>query len=382
MRALSHRLALLAAPFVVVLLLLATGCAGEQQPAEPAPATTETTATSTERGAGLTLRLPTDNDALLRGNREEFYQGLDVTVPGLRPFRWMGGQYGFVRNVAPTPLGNTFTRLHQGIDIRPVHRDQQGAPLDTVRAIADGTVAYVNPSAGRSSYGIYAVLRHDWDDSPVFSLVAHLSSVNVTAGTVVTAGTPLGRMGYTGAGLARHRAHVHLEIAFLINEHYQLWHDAYYGSQNPHGAFFGRNLVGVNPSELYLALEEEPGLTFREFVDRRPVAYRMVIPGQFPLNVLERYPWLAAEGVSPGDTDPRGAWLVSFTREGVPVEIARQAQPVAEPQVVYVSDKVQRNHLSTAGILARGTDGYRLSRDGRAYAALLATTSDGVPPWF
>jgi hypothetical protein len=55
---------------------------------------------------------------------------------------------------------------------------------------------------------------------------------------------------------------------------------------------------------------------------------------------------------------------------------------VAEPEVVYVAPNVRRGHLSTAGYLARGTDDYHLTRDGRAYVALLATSADGVPPWF
>jgi hypothetical protein len=226
------------------------------------------------------------------------------------------------------------------------------------------------------------VIEHRWDDSPVVTLHAHFDEIWVAEGQRLAPGTPIGRMGYTGAGLPRHRAHLHLEVALLLNRHYQIWHDAFYGTPNRHGPYFGRNMMGVNPSELYLALQEEPGLTFREFVQRQPVAYRIAIPGQYPLDILDRYPWLAAEGVRPDDHSRPGAWVVSFTREGVPILVDRQPGVVREPDVVYLSPDVSSNYLSTAGFLTGGSAGYRLTRLGRAHAALLATTASGVPPWF
>jgi murein DD-endopeptidase MepM/ murein hydrolase activator NlpD len=330
------------------------------------------------RPAGLALQFPTGNDALLRDEGGAFYQALDATVPGLRPEGWMGGQYGFVRNVARTPAGPTFTRLHQGVDIRPVYRDARGEPQDTIRAIAAGTVAYVNAAPGNSSYGIYVVMRHQWEGSAVYSLYAHLERAWVRTGAVVQGGDDLGRMGWTGAGLAQHRAHLHLELALLMNRHYNRWHAAFYGGRNLHGLFFGRNLMGVDPAALYLALEEEPGLTFPEFVRRKPVAYRLAIPGNRSLDVLDRYPWLGEPGVEAS----AGAWVVSFTREGVPIGITRQATDVTAPEVVFVSDEVVRGHLSTNGYLERTARGYALTRAGRAHAALLATDECGVPRWF
>jgi murein DD-endopeptidase MepM/ murein hydrolase activator NlpD len=332
---------------------------------------------------GLTLHLPTSNDNLLRDARPEFYMGLDATVPGLRPERWMGGQYGFVRNVANTPAGPTFTRVHQGIDIRPLFRDGQGVPLDTVRVIGPGTVAHVNASAGGSNYGRYVVVRHPWDGSDVYTLSAHLATVSVERGEQVGMGQPIGIMGYSGAGLGRHRAHLHLEVALMANQHYPRWHEAFHGGPSPQGVFFGQNLVGINPSELLLELRENPEITFSEFVQSRPVGYQIAIPGQYPLDILQRYPWLAAEGVSREPPGPGGAWVVSFTREGVPIEVDRQPTPVEVPEVVSVAEQVRRDYLATAGYLVRGGDGeYRLTRAGLAYAGLLATTEDHMPRWW
>jgi murein DD-endopeptidase MepM/ murein hydrolase activator NlpD len=337
-----------------------------------------------ERAPSLLLQLPTSNDGLLQGDRSQFYQRLDRDrIPGLRASGWEGGQYGFVRNEGRTPAGPIFTRVHQGVDIRPLYRDRTGVPLDTVRAISDGTVVFANRNANGSNYGRYVVLRHQWDGSDVYTLSAHLSTVAVANGAEVEAGAPLGRMGYTGRGLNRARAHLHLEVAMMLNQHYQRWHQAFYGSRDHRGVYFPRNLMGLNPSALFLALQEEPHVSFAEFVRRQPVAYRLALPGDRPLDVLERYAWLGVEGVSSEDTGASGAWLVGFTREGVPVEIARQDRPVSQPEVAYVSDEVRRGHLSTNGFLSRtSSGGYQLTREGRAHAALLATTSSSVPRWF
>ena len=272
----------------------------------------------------LSLRFPTGNDALFR-DKSAFYSPLDrAHIPGLREYGWEGGQYGYVRNPARGSRGMVFSRLHEGLDIRPLYLDPQGVPLDTVRAIADGEVVYANRGRSNSSYGQYVVVRHTWDRTPVYSLYAHLERVDVRAADSVALGDPLGILGYTGRGTARHRAHVHLEIGLLLNEAFQRWFDVYYGSRNFHGLYFGRNIAGVDPAALYAALRTEPELTFSRFVRRQPVAYRLAIPGDRPLDVLTRYPWLADSGVSPADTAAAGAWLVSFTREGVPVRIHRE----------------------------------------------------------
>jgi murein DD-endopeptidase MepM/ murein hydrolase activator NlpD len=331
----------------------------------------------------LNLHLPTSNDALLRGDESRFYQRLDKeTVPGLRRFGWEGGRYGFVRNEARTPAGPIFTRLHQGVDIRPVYRDFRGAPLDTIHAISDGTVVYVNRVEARSSYGLYVVVRHEWEGSDVYSLSAHLERIWVSPGELVRGGDALGLMGYTGRGLHRERAHVHLEIGLMLNQRYPAWHDAFYRGQNWHGAFNGINLRGVDVAGLYLALRDYPSLTFAEFVRSKPVAYTVAVPGDRPLDLLERYPWLASAGVSPADTATRGAWVIGFSREGVPIEIGRQHDAVREPEIVWVADEVRRRHLSLGSGVARTASGYQLTRTGRGLMALLATSSESVPAWF
>ena len=334
-----------------------------------------------EDTGGLSLVLPTDNRALLDGRPEDFYMGLSMTVDSLRPERWEGGQYGYVRDEVPTVFGRrTFRRVHEGLDIAPVGRDDQGNPVDTVRAIDRGRVAYVNNGAGASSYGKYIVVEHDWSGSPIYSLYAHLAETYVAEGEAVDQSAALGKMGFTGRGLGRSRAHVHLEIAFMVNQHEPLWFAEYFGGSDLHGLFFGTNLAGVPPADLYLALEEDPGLTFPEFVRSLDEGYVVDLPGGQPLDLIERYPWLGAEAAA---TDPTvvPAWRVAFTQEGAPIRVEIAEEPVEKATVEGVSLGTWLTDGSTNRMLQRRGFGYEPARRGYSYFALYATTASAAPRW-
>jgi murein DD-endopeptidase MepM/ murein hydrolase activator NlpD len=372
-------------PLLAALTLAACGEADPPPAAAVSPAASRADAGAGAPGApeetGLSLVLPTSNRALLDGRPGDFYMGLNVTIDSLRPERWEGGQYGYVRDPVPTIFGfKTFRRVHEGIDIRPVGRDAAGEPLDTVRAVGAGRVAYVNPSAGASSYGKYVVVEHTWSGSPVYTLYAHLAEASVAAGERVDAGAPLGRMGYTGRGLGRSRAHVHLEIALLLNRHFGDWFDVYFGIDNPHGLFFGTNLAGVPPAELYEAVADDPALTFPDFVRGLDEGYVVDLPGGRPLDLLARYPWLGPEAAA-ADPAEVAAWRVTFTQEGVPIEVEVSDESVPRPTVEGVSLGVWLGDRSTNRVLQRRGLSYEPARRGTHYFALLATTADRVPEW-
>src|SRR4029450_1452488 len=88
------------------------------------------------------LVLPTDNDALFSGDGPGFYQYVERNYKGMESTPWEGVRYGFVRDPTETSAGTVYTRFHEGIDIKPVHRDAKGEPGDQDRGIGDGkTVA-------------------------------------------------------------------------------------------------------------------------------------------------------------------------------------------------------------------------------------------------
>src|SRR5437016_6795193 len=183
----------------------------------------------------IKISLPTDNDALFRESGPDFYQYIERDFHGEKSTPWEGGRYGFVRNPVPTAQGLVYTRFHEGIDIRCLHRDARGEPLDGVRAIADGKVVHTNQVPGYSNYGRYIVIEHDWDGSPYYSLYGHLSEIAVSVGQRVNRGERIARVGYTGEGLNQARAHVHLELNLMFNRDLESWHDRNFPPPHHHG---------------------------------------------------------------------------------------------------------------------------------------------------
>ena len=248
-------------------------------------------------GEEMQLVLPTQNDHLFTGELDRFYMYVDRNFEGEVSKPWEGGAFGFVRSPRRVDGDVVMTRFHEGIDIAPVKRDKAGNPLDLVMSISDGVVAHTSPIAGRSNYGRYLVVEHAWEDSKVYSLYAHLAEITVTPGDSVKAGSVIGRMGYTGVGLNRTRAHLHLELGLLMSPNFQSWYDQYFGSKNHHSMFNGMNLAGIDVAGFFLAHRKNPELRFSEFVLSRPTQFKVVVPaeGAAP-EFLARYPWMERSG--------------------------------------------------------------------------------------
>jgi murein DD-endopeptidase MepM/ murein hydrolase activator NlpD len=276
--------------------------------------------------------LPTDNDALFRGKPEQFYMYTDRDFEGVKSRPWQGGTYGFTRN--PQRVGGkvVLTKFHEGIDISPVRRDASGEPLDEVRAIESGRIVHTSNDAKDSNYGKLAIIEHDVEGTPVYSVYSHLATVEVRRGQTVAKGDRLGRLGYTGAGIDRRRAHLHLEIALLWHDQFESWHPLNFPTANKHGAHNGINLIGLDVAEFYLRQRKNPSLTLPQFVRQKETFFRVRIPASPHFQLPGRYPWLV-EG------DPAGArsWLVSFTAAGFPVSIEPSPEPAGSPRVEWVA---------------------------------------------
>ena len=313
-----------------------------------------------ESAAGLNLALPTDNDALFKGGGAEFYQYIIRDFKGVTTKPWQGGQYGFVRNPVQTPRGLVYTRFHEGMDIRPVRRDARGEPLDEVRAIADGTVIYTNLVPSRSNYGNYVVVEHRWDGANYYSLYGHLASIGVERGTKVQRGQQLGVMGYTGEGLDRERAHLHLELNLLLSRQFDGWYGTYMKTEpNYHGLYSGLNLTAVDIARLYRESRKRPSLTISEFLSDEERFFSVKFPRSKNFDLVRRYPWL-----SRGSADA-AAWEISFNRAGVPLKAEPAEETVSAPTLSYVKKRAGDYAGQTRGVIGGSGDAPRLTESGQ-----------------
>jgi murein DD-endopeptidase MepM/ murein hydrolase activator NlpD len=278
------------------------------------------------------LVLPTDNDALFSGDGAAFYQYVDRNYKGAKSSPWEGGQYGFVRDPTDTAGGTVFTRFHEGIDIRPLHRAANGDPLDEVHAIARGKVVHANPVAGYSNYGKYVVIEHRWDDSSYYSLYGHLSSIAVHPGDMVERGQTIAVMGYTGVGINQERAHVHLELDLMFSRQFEAWYNTFFRNDpNHNGIYNGMNLAGLDVARLYLALRKNPGLTIPEFLNNEETFYKVTLPKSRHFDLAKIYPWMLG-----GKAKEKSSWEVSFAQSGVPLKIESSDRHVTQPELSYV----------------------------------------------
>ena len=299
----------------------------------------------------LNLVLPTDNDALFSGDGAAFYQYVERNYKGEKSTPWEGGQYGFVRDPTDTAGGTIYTRFHEGIDIRPVHRDANGEPLDEVRAITDGKVVHANLVPDYSNYGKYIVIEHRWDGSSYYSLYGHLSSIRVHPGDSVKRGQPIAIMGYTGVGINRERAHLHLELDLMFSHQFEAWHDAFFRNDpNHNGMYNGLNLAGFDIARLYLALKENPSLTIPQFLSREETFYKVTLPTARHFDLPKLYPWMLA-----GNRNQQASWDVSFASSGVPLKIEPSGKQVTQPELNYIKKTpINYSYLTRDIVSGRG----------------------------
>lgn len=319
--------------------------------------------------ASLNLILPTPNTNLYE-HPEKFYMktarsGADA---------WKGGMYGFSRNAKRLSAGTVHTRFHEGVDIAPTMRDERGNPLDSVVSVDEGLVVYVNAIAGRSNYGKYIVVRHLWDGSPFYSLYAHLNETWVEAGQQVNQGDPLGRLGFTGAGINRSRAHLHFEIGMLVNEYFQKWYNQEYGDGKNHHSFYnGMNFAGMDVARLYQRLKEEQNLTVREFLrtEHTPF-YTVILPRDGRLDLLSRYPWLLKESAVPSHP----SWEITFDQSGLPLAIVPSEKNVTKPTLASIEESpFPYKYITKYRVQGSGAKG-SLSASGERFMRLIATEPD------
>lgn len=250
-------------------------------------------------------------------------------------------------------------RFHEGVDIRPGRRDAAGEALDLVRVAMDGQVAYVNPHVN-GPYGRYVVLTHPGAELPVYSLYAHLASVDpgMKLGAFTRRGLTVGRMGRTSAGatpITPDRAHLHFEVGLLLSTGFNGWYAAQpenRKSPNLHGLYNGQNLIGMDP----LPLLSQRSVDVLALLRRQPTALTVVLRAAKTPDFVERYPLLAR-----GERKKAAGWYVEFSWQGMPLrwttlEAGNPRLPAQGWQIAEV-DVTQRPLLIRRKLLA--ADGRR-----------------------
>lgn len=308
------------------------------------------------------LKLPTANDALLKGDGPDYFQFVDRNFEGKVSYPWEGGQFGFWRDPRRTSGGIAYARFHEGMDVKPLQRDARGDPVDDVVAILPGEVMHVTPS-GKSNYGSYIVIQHNWGDGPFYSLYAHLKETKVTVGTKVAAGQPIARMGYTGAGIDQRRAHVHVELNIMLSSQFDLWHSTGFRTPNSHGVYNGMNLLGLDLQALYLAHAKNPAISVSEWLKQSPPQFEVTVPGSAKLEIAQRYPWLRSGITS------TSSWKIKCNRWGLPLSIEPSAQTVRAPAVTWHQESKMPLYYQTRGLVSNTG---KLTVEGLRFVQLMA----------
>ena len=318
----------------------------------------------------LSLKLPTENNHLFSKTPEKFYMYTYRNFEGADSHPWTAGKYGYVRTLRRTPEGVIATKFHEGIDIRPMQRDRYNRPVDVVSAIADGKVVYVNKYSGNSNYGNYVVVAHDWGSGPFYSLYAHLHSTSCSVGQKLTAGSPLGKMGYTGAGLNRERSHLHLELGVMSNTNFEKWHSSYFSSKNHHGLYNGLNMNGLNVAELFIRHQTNPNLALTSFISNIPTYFKVTVPRRRDLDIAKHYSWMCNgnhEIMTP-------AWEISFASSGFPLAVTPSNRAVIKPTVTYVKPTQSNHKYHTKGILTGTGKQATLTSIGQRVVSLMTSS--------
>ena len=307
-------------------------------------------------------QFPTENRALVANHPEKFYQ---PTISR----RLISGMFGFVRTAGAEPA-RMFEHFHKGIDIRPLHRDALGEPTDEVRASADGEVVRVNLDEKISDYGKQVIVRHLWGSQPVYTIYGHLASACVQVGQRVKAGDQVGVMGWTGPGLTKDRAHLHLEIAFQLNEKFADWVKASkpgrFWEPNRNGEWNGLNLMGVDPAVLLKAAQDGKPMSCGECLSSQPAGFAVRVP--VPRGRIGWMQWVEKEGIGIGEQ----SWDLEMTPWGLPLRARGRGERVEMAELGSVPGRPNEGRYYCRGLVGPdGKGGMKLSKLGEQTMGML-----------
>jgi hypothetical protein len=216
---------------------------------------------------------------------------------------------------------------HHGVEFH----NARGTP---VLAAADGTVFYAGDDAARKFspwfkfYGNIIVLEHSLIGMPfdrLYTLYAHLSKIDVSAGQVVKRGEKIGEVGQTGTAFG---SHLHFEVRVDPNDYAstlnpELW-------LVPHPGNGTLALIATDKAGSIIF----PAFNVQYFPDRnQPEAAHFQVDAYAPGTVNILNPW--SEIAALGD-QPAGWYRVTFIWAGSLYERWVEIQPGELTRVKFV----------------------------------------------
>ena len=306
---------------------------------------------------------PTPQTRLLETNAPGVYM---ATASG----RWESAMYGSVRTVQS---GSTIVpSFHEGVDIAPTARGRDGRALDDIVAAAEGTVGYVNRTAGNSDYGLYVVLLHRDPLGPLYTLYAHLDEIEpgLHAGRPIARGARLGRMGRTPTKVIPvERSHLHFEVGVMLNSDFRSWFLSKRLTPD-HGQFNGWNLAGLPPLAPYVAQAEGRAFRLQDWIEGEAPAFEVVVRVLRRPRFFDMYP-----GLWRGEPHHGGPVVIAATEGGVPLggwnansdEVARLG---TQPAIVLRAD-AERLGRNGRRLVVRDNGNWRIGTSGRQWLEIL-----------
>lgn len=259
------------------------------------------------RAERIDLAWPTPNTAYFDGKPiADFIQPTASGEPD-------SGLFGCVRSGG--------AQFHEGLDLKPLHRDRHGEPSDPIFAAYQGVVRHINRNPGESNYGRYIVIEHTELTPAVITLYAHLSSIapGLKVGDRVERGQTIAVMGRSASGNAipKDRAHMHFEIGVWLTRDFQMWYNwKKFGSRNEQGVWNGMNLLGFDPLAFFNAYRSRAVDDFAQYLTKMKPAVRVRIATKYIPDFIERYPALLTRAMPPSDAF--AGWEVMFDDMGFP----------------------------------------------------------------
>ncbi len=274
------------------------------------------------------------------------------------------GLFGCVRN-------NGY-KFHEGIDIKSQRRDRYNRPMDKVVSVLPGRVAYVNKIGGKSSYGIYVIVEHLEQKPKVYSLYAHLHSVEagIAKGKSVASGQVLGLMGHTAStGIPRSRAHLHFEIGLRLTDNFQKWYSGQtFKTRNEHGVWNGMNMVGLDVLDFFRKAADGKIASVEDYFKTIPEAFRLRVRSAGTPDLIRRYPALV-DGTVPAKV---AAWDLAFSWYGLPIRAIPVTRPGAGGKVeILKMNKTLLAMTKCRSTLVTGSSGVSLGSILKHYLLLI-----------